>query len=200
MTKAPNTVEVTYESFRIPVQLADYRTITLTDEERERAVQQASAVPESQQGLTTDYFLQAAFVEKVASNSTLRVPKQIAHERALLHGPHTLQQKLESDQLSLDDYLKAMKTTKDQLIAEFEVEAKRQLRQRIVLLAIAKAEGLEALLTPITPTRSSVSPPPTVCLPRAYVGFFAASGENESVRQDISVSKAADFMKQLVLN
>lgn len=32
------------------------------------------------------------------------------------------------------------------------------------------------------------------------VGFFAASGENESVRQDISVSKAADFMKQLVLN
>ena len=35
MTKAPNTVEVTYESFRIPVQLADYRTIALTDEERE---------------------------------------------------------------------------------------------------------------------------------------------------------------------
>ena len=88
MTKAPNTVEVTYESFRIPVQLADYRTIALTDEERERAVQQASAVPESQQGLTTDYFLQAAFVEKVAGNSTLRVPKQIAHERALSMGPH----------------------------------------------------------------------------------------------------------------
>ena len=155
MTKAPNTVEVTYESFRIPVQLADYRTITLTDEERERAVQQASAVPESQQGLTTDYFLQAAFVEKVASNSTLRVPKQIAHERALSMG-RTLQQKLESDQLSLDDYLKAMKTTKDQLIAEFEVEAKQQLRQKA-----------SRPLTPITPTRSSVSPPPTVCLPRA---------------------------------
>ena len=164
MTKAPNTVEVTYESFRIPVQLADYRTITLTDEERERAVRQASAVPESQQGLTTDYFLQAAFVEKVASNSTLRVPKQIAHERALSMG-RTLQQKLESDQLSLDDYLKAMKTTKDQLIAEFEVEAKQQLRQRIVLLA--PRQKASRPLTPITPTRSSVSPPPTVCLPRA---------------------------------
>lgn len=198
MTKAPSTVEVTYESFRIPVQLADYRTITLTDEERERAVQQASAVPESQQGLTTDYFLQAAFVEKVTSNSTLRVPKQIAHERALSMG-RTLQQKLESDQLSLDDYLKAMKTTKDQLIAEFEVEAKQQLRQRIVLLAIAKAEGLETTdadyANEVERLSSSYGMPT-----EGLVGFFAASGENESVRQDISVSKAADFMKQLVLN
>ena len=195
MTKAPNTVEVTYESFRIPVQLADYRTIALTDKERERAVQQASAVPESQQGLTTDYFLQAAFVEKVAGNSTLRVPKQIAHERALSMG-RTLQQKLESDQLSLDDYLKA---TKDQLIAEFEVEAKQQLRQRIVLLAIAKAEGLEATdadyANEVERLSSSYGMPT-----EGLVGFFAASGENESVRQDISVSKAADFMKQLVLN
>ena len=180
MTKAPNTMEVTYESFRIPVQLADYRTITLTDEERERAVQQASAVPESQQGLTTDYFLQAAFVEKIASNSTLRVPKQIAHERALSMG-RTLQQKLESDQLSLDDYLKAMKTTKDQL------------------MAIAKAEGLEATdadyANEVERLSSSYGMPT-----EGLVGFFAASGENESVRQDISVSKAADFMKQLVLN
>ena len=111
----------------------------------------------------------------------------------------TLQQKLESDQLSLDDYLKAMKTTKDQLIAEFEVEAKQQLRQRIVLLAIAKAEGLEATdadyANEVERLSSSYGMPT-----EGLVVFFAASGENESVRQDISVSKAADFMKQLVLN
>ena len=172
MTKTPNTVEVTYESFRIPVQLADYRTIMLSDEEREQALQQAAAVPESQQGLTADYFLQAAFVEKVTNNSTLRVPKQVAHERALSMG-RTLQQK-------------------------FEVQAKQQLRQRIVLLAIAQAEGLVATdadyAAEVERLSSSYGMPT-----EGLVGFFAASGENESVRQDISVSKAADFMKQLVL-
>ena len=197
MTTTPNTVEVTYESFRIPVQLADYRTITLSDKEREQALQQAAGVPESQQGLTADYFLQAALVEKVTNSSTLRVPKQVAHERALSMG-RTLQQKLEMDQLSLDDYLKAMKTTKDQLIAEFEVQAKQQLRQRIVLLAIAQAEGLTATdadyAAEVERLSSSYGMPT-----EGLVGFFAASGENESVRQDISVSKAADFMKQLVL-
>ena len=183
MTKAPNTVEVTYESFRIPGQLADYHTVVLTDEEREHAVQKAAAVPESQQELTTDYFLQAAFVEKVTNNSALHAPKQIAHERALSMG-WTLQQKFEMDQL----------------IAEFEVGAKQQLRQHIVLLAIAKVEGLEATDTNYANEVERLSSSYSMPI-EGLVGFFAASGKNESVRQDISVlSKAADFMKQLALS
>ena len=89
-----------------------------------------------------------------------------------------------------------MKTTKDTLITDFEIKAKQQLRQRIVLLAIASNEGLEASDADYAQEIARLSN--VYGMPEEeLVGFFAASGENESIRQDITVSKAAELVRKL---
>lgn len=195
MSSKPLSIEVIYDSFHIPVQLADYQALTLSDEERAKAKKEAASAPAEQEATTNEYLLQAAFVEKITSASTMRVPKQLIHERALAMG-RALQQKLEMDQLTLEGYLAAMKTTKDTLITDFEIKAKQQLRQRIVLLAIASNEGLEASDADYAQEIARLSN--VYGMPEEeLVGFFAASGENESIRQDITVSKAAELVRKL---
>ncbi len=196
MSDRKNPIDITYEGFQIAVQLADYRAIQLTDEERAQAEVQAKDAAGADVEQTRIYLLQSAFISRIANESVFRVPKTLTHERALAMG-RTLEQKLETDQLTLDGYLEAMKTTKEALISDFEVQAKQQLRQRIVLLAIAKAEGLEATDEEyaIEIKRLSSGYPVSE---EELVGLFANSGEDKSVRQDISVAKAAELIATLV--
>ncbi len=196
MTDQKKPININYEGFQIAVQLADYRAIQLNDEERAQAEVQAKAAASADVEQTRIYLLQSAFISRIANESVFRVPKTLAHERALAMG-RTLEQKLETDQLTLDGYLEAMKTTKEALISDFEVQAKQQLRQRIVLLAIAKAEGLEATDEEyaIEIKRLSSGYPVSE---EELVGLFANSGEDKSVRQDISVAKAAELIATLV--
>ncbi len=195
MTDQKKPININYEGFQIAVQLADYRAIQLNDEERAQAEVQAKAAAGADVEQTRIYLLQSAFISRIANESVFRVPKTLAHERALAMG-RTLEQKLETDQLTLDGYLEAMKTTKEALISDFEVQAKQQLRQRIVLLAIAKAEGLEATDEEyaIEIKRLSSGYPVSE---EELVGLFANSGEDKSVRQDISVAKAAELIATL---
>lgn len=190
-----NTININYQGFQIAVQLALYRELTLSDDEKEKAAAQAAAAPESQVEQTKTYMLQSALVAKVAAASVFRVPKTLAHERALAMG-RALEQKLETDQLTLDGYLEAMKTTKDALISDFEVQAKQQLRQRICLLAIAKAEGLEATDEEYAVELERLSSGYMVTQ-EELVGLFATSGEDNAVREDITISKAASLMMKL---
>lgn len=191
---APITIE--YDGFQIAVQLADYKSIKLTDEDRAQAEAQAAAAGGADKDQTRAYLLQAAFIGRVATESVFRVPKPLAHERALAMG-RALEQKLEMDQLALDGYLDAMKTTKEALISDFEVQAKQQLRQRICLLAIARSEGLEATDAEYAAELERLSGGYLVSQ-EELVGLFATSGEDKSVRQDITVSKAANYVSTLI--
>lgn len=191
---APITIE--YDGFQIAVQLADYKSIKLTDEDRAQAEAQAAAAGGADKEQTRAYLLQAAFIGRVATESVFRVPKPLAQERALAMG-RALEQKLEMDQLALDGYLDAMKTTKEALISDFEVQAKQQLRQRICLLAIARSEGLEATDAEYAAELERLSGGYPVSQ-EELVGLFATSGEDKSVKQDITVSKAANYVSTLI--
>lgn len=196
MAETKQPIDIEYDGFQIAVQLADYKAIELTDEDRAQAETQATAAGGPDVDQTRAYLLQSAFIGHVAAESVFRVPKPLAHERALAMG-RALEQKLEMDQLTLDGYLEAMETTKEALISDFEVQAKQQLRQRICLLAIAKAEGLEATDAEYAAELERLSSAYPVSQ-EELVGLFTTSGEDKSIRQDITVSKAAKYVSTLI--
>lgn len=196
MAETKQPIDIEYDGFQIAVQLADYKAIELTDEDRAQAEAQATAAGGPDVDQTRAYLLQSAFIGHVAAESVFRVPKPLAHERALAMG-RALEQKLEMDQLTLDGYLEAMKTTKEALISDFEVQAKQQLRQRICLLAIAKAESLEATDAEYAAELERLSSAYPVSQ-EELVGLFTTSGEDKSIRQDITVSKAANYVSTLI--
>lgn len=196
MSKNAETITVDYEGFQIAVQLADYRAIVLTDEERAEAETRAATVEGAGVEQTRAYLLQATFMEHMSTLSVFRVPRPLVHERALAMG-RTLEQRLEMDQLTLDGYLSAMNTSKEALISDFEIEAKQQLRQRICLLAIAKAEGLGATDAEYAAEIERLSGGYPVSQ-EELVGLFASSGEDASIKRDIEVSKAANFISTLI--
>lgn len=196
MAETKQPIDIEYDGFQIAVQLTNYKAIELTDEDRAQAEAQATAAGGPDVDQTRAYLLQSAFIGHVAAGSVFRVPKPLAHERALAMG-RALEQKLEMDQLTLDGYLEAMETTKEALISDFEVQAKQQLRQRICLLAIAKAEGLEATDAEYAAELERLSSAYPVSQ-EELVGLFTTSGEDKSIRQDITVSKAAKYVSTLI--
>ncbi len=189
-------INIEYDGFQIAVQLVDYRSIKLTDEDRSAAETQATTAGVADTEQTRAYLLQAALIGRIADASVFRVPKPLAHERALAMG-RALEQKLEMDQLTLDGYLAAMKTTKETLISDFEVQAKQQLRQRICLLAIAKAEGLEATDAEYAAELERLSSAYPVS-EEELIALFSTSGESVSIKQDIAINKAATYISTLV--
>jgi trigger factor len=82
-------------------------------------------------------------LEKLAESLEVDIPEKMvedyAHQRK-----HELEARLSAQGIALDNYLKAVDYTEERMEEEFETEAKRLIRNELVLDAVVRAEGLEA--------------------------------------------------------
>lgn len=175
--------------------LGAYRAVRLTAEDQAQAEKAVCEVPAEDREKTRLYLLQAALVERIAAESTIEVPKAMIDERAAAMA-REFQKRLEADGRSIDDYYQDTNSNEKQLLADFAANAAGQLRSRLTLLAVARAEGLEANGTEYEEQIQKYSD--QYALPPEELRHFFAQGEGQRLRQDIAVSKAAAFVAELV--
>ncbi|WP_370863780.1 hypothetical protein [Ruthenibacterium lactatiformans] len=147
--------------------------------------------PGEQQSETRAYLLRSALVDRIAAGSRVEVPETMIHERALSMA-RSLEQRLEQDQSSMEEYYKACHTDREHLLADFAQAAEDQLRARLTLLAIARAEGLDATEAEYDAEVARLSG--MYLMPEEKLRPLLAHREGIKIRQDIAISKAADWV------
>ena len=109
-----------------------------------------------------------------------------------------IESRLAADSHSLEDYYKAMGTDETGVIADLEREATEQIKSRAVLLAIARAEGIDA--TDEEYAREVERLSTRYPLSREELErFLQKGGEATAVREDIAIEKASRLVTQLML-
>lgn len=87
-------------------------------------------------------YLQNQAVEKAVENATVDIPAvMIEHE--IDHQLQHFAAQLQTQQISLDDYLEFTGMSREELRSQFRADAERSVKTALVLEAIAKAENLE---------------------------------------------------------
>jgi trigger factor len=82
-------------------------------------------------------------LEKLAGGLEVEIPGKMVEEYAQ-HRRRELEVRLSTSGVTLDDYLKAVDYTAERMDEEFEVEARKLIRNELVLDAVIRAEKLEA--------------------------------------------------------
>lgn len=84
-----------------------------------------------------------ALVNQAVANAKVDIPHEMVNQR-IDEIVEEIKMNLESQNMSLDDYLKRMNQTEAQLRANYEATAAEQVRQGLVLEAIADKEDLRS--------------------------------------------------------
>ena len=171
--------------------LGDYRAAAVTAADLAEAEQILAEIPAAEQDATRHYLLQAALVEQIAQKSSMEIPDTMINERAMQMA-RTMEQRLQADQRSMEDYFEEAQTTKEDLLAYFAEAAKEQLRSRLTLFAIARAEGLTATEDEYAAELDRLSA--LYLMPAEQLRKLFAPREEGKIRQDIAISKAADWI------
>lgn len=103
---------------------------------------------------------------------------------------HTFLHRLEEAELTLQEYLEVSGITQDQFVADLRSQAEVGLRNRLVLEAVAEAEGIDVSeedLDQVLETVASQSEDPT-----RFRETFRASGQELALASDILRNKAMD--------
>lgn len=176
------------------VSLCDWRNVELTDGDR-LAAKTASEATGMGEDAEEAYLslLQSTLISRIAEKSVVRVPAGLVRERALSMA-HALERRVQASGVTIDEYLAENETTKDQVVAEFELPARRQLEERAVLLELARAEGLIATDAEFAAEVERLGQRYPVS-PGEIAGILAATGEASRLREDIAVSKAAHAVR-----
>ena len=175
--------------------LCAYRGVRLTSEDRERVERALTDIPADEQEATRLYLLQAALIGHIADKSSIEIPQTMVDDRAVRMA-REFKKRIEMDQKSLDNYYQETGTDEKQMLANFAADAREQIRTRLTLLSIAHAEGLEATQTDYDEELQHLCARYPLSLEQIRTLF--ESGEGARLRQDIAVSKAANFIGELV--
>lgn len=176
-------------------QLCDYHSVLLTEEDRKKAEKIVQDIPESERDSTRRYLLQSALISRIADQSTIDIPETMINERAM-NMAREFERRLEMNQESLNEYYKVTCSDEKTMLKEFTAAAKEQLRSRLTLLAIAQSEGLKATDKEYDTETQRLSAM-YLMTPEQLRKFFATR-EGSKLKQDIEVSKAAEFTSQMV--
>ncbi|TQI67855.1 trigger factor [Clostridium sp. KNHs216] len=180
---------------RPEAKLCDYRSVLLTEGDRKKADEAVRDIPESEQGPTRRYLLQSALINRIADQSTIEIPETMILERAV-NMAREFERRLETDQKSLKEYYQECGSDEKTMLAEFAADAKKQLRSRLTLLAIARSEGLEATGEEYDAEIRRLSA--MYLMTTEQLKKFFANREGSKLKEDIAVSKAAEFISQTV--
>lgn len=180
---------------RAEVKLGDYRGISLSEAEIEKASQDAKAAPPNMYAETRRYLLQSVYIDRIGECTEVEVPETMAQERAL-QMMNSFRQQVESHGEEMENYYKETGSTEEELMKEFAAQAARQLRSRLALFEIAKEQGLEA--TEEEYDREIKRYNELYFLPEERIREILGKREGNKLRMDIGISKAADFIGRLV--
>lgn len=175
--------------------LCDYRSIRLTPEDRARVEKALADIPADEQADTRLYLLQAALIGHIADKSSIEIPEDMVNERAVSMA-REFKRRIEMDDDSLDNYYRATGTDEKQMLAGFAADAREQIRTRLTLQSIAQAEGLEATQADYDEEVRHLSVRYPLSLEQ--IRALLEAGEGARLRQDIAVSKAANFIGECV--
>jgi FKBP-type peptidyl-prolyl cis-trans isomerase (trigger factor) len=182
---------------RAKVKICDHRAIKLSPEDIATARTKAKEAPSEFEDTMFGHYLCERLVERVVEKSEIRLPKELIHDRAL-DMMLALENRLANDSHSLDDYYQATGTNEQELLADFENEAERQLKSRAALLWVATTEGITATDDEYKAEVKRLA----TNYPLSWEDLdkqLHKSGEDSSIREDISIEKASNFMTDLAL-
>lgn len=150
-------------------------------------------------------------LEEQAQNDRLQIILGKLKERVSVDIPTTLVDQAIHTQLSeleyslgriganTQDYLESRQMTPEALHEEFRPGAENRVKEELLLEAVAKAEGLEVSDEEIVQALKSLADTYRQPL-NDLVRYFRNSGEFESLRANILLSKATDYLASTVLD
>lgn len=177
------------------VRLCDYQKILLSPEEIAQAKEAAKTAPKESAEDTRRYFLQTAYVEKIVKASKIKVSEQEARERAhqMLRA---MDQQLANHGADLGKYYEETESTEKELLEGFVIEAKKQLKSRMVLYEIAKEQDLLATSEEYAAEVHRLSE--LSLIPEGRLRQLFEAEEADKIKRDIAISKGADYIGTLI--
>ena len=138
--------------FKVHINDVKRKQLPEIDDEFAKSVSQFETIDELKASLKQQMQLQAlqqaeeayhdALVNQAVANAKVDIPHEMVDQR-IDEIVKEIKMNLESQNMSLDDYLKRMNQTEAQLRANYEATAAEQVRQGLVLEAIADKEDLQ---------------------------------------------------------
>lgn len=158
------------------------------DELKEDIKQRVSAAQE--QSIEQEF--RGAVLDAVAEQAKVELTDQLVEDRATELWQRT-QQSLSSRGIPKDQYLAIVGKTEEDVIAESQTEAKRELTHEAVVKAVVEAEKIDVdepeILEAITPTAEREGTKPEKLLKR-----IEQAGQLDPLKRDLCASKAVDLL------
>lgn len=158
--------------------LEEYRADIRKNMEEER---QESAKREAEEQL----------VEKATANAEMIIPEPMAELEAS-QVAQNFQMRMESQGLSMEQYFQFTGMTPERFMEEAKVSAEKNIRSRLVLEAIAAAEGITASDEELEESIRKMAE--SYQMEYDQLAKVISDEERENMKQDVLLKKAADFL------
>lgn len=130
-------------------------------------------------------------IEKAVENAEMDIPDVMVLEQAKV-GAQNMAMNLQQYGMEMDQYLQMLGMTYDQFVISQKPSALKLIQSRLILGAIAKAEGLEATEEDITEQFEQMAEVYNMSVEKVrevYIG-----DEYEDLKEDIAVNKASNLL------
>lgn len=130
-------------------------------------------------------------VQKVVDNATMDIPAPMVDQQ-VTNMINDYARRMQSQGLSLDQYLQFTGTTLDQLKDQMKPQAESRIRARLVLEAVAKAENIEVSEETVEAELKKMAE--TYKMEVEQVKNIMGEDGLKQMKEDMAVQEAADFL------
>lgn len=130
-------------------------------------------------------------IKKIVENSEMIVAEPMIDAQARQHADD-FAMRMESQGIPMDQYLQLVGSTREKFMADLRPAALQTIKERLVLEAIAKAENLEVTDEDVEAEIQKMADMYKMDVEKAKE--LLSDKEKEGMKEDIAVSKAADFV------
>ena len=130
-------------------------------------------------------------VDEAVKNAEMIIPDPMI-ELESYQVARNFQTRMESQGFSMEQYLQIVGKTPEQFLEEAKPAAEKNIRQRLVLEAIAKAEGLEVSEEDLDAEIHKMAE--SYQMEYESLNKMIGDEERENMKKDVLISKAADFL------
>ncbi len=154
-----------------------------------RADVRAKLAKTKQQQATTEN--ENNVVEKVVANASMEIPEPMIDQqvRSMLDD---YARRMQSQGLSMEQYMKFTGTTMDQLMDQLRPEAEKRIRTRLVLEAVAARENIQISDEAVEAELQKMADSYKMELDQ--IKNFVGENEKKQMKDDLAVQEAVDFL------
>ncbi len=147
---------------------------------------------ESKKKDETDRIKEDAVLEKIIENSTMEIPQAMIDEQKMQMA-EDYAQRLKYQGLSIEQYFKFTGMTAEKFLEEMAPRAEKNIKSRLVLEAIAKAEDLTATDEDLEKEFDDMAE--RYSMEKDKIKEIVAGKELENMKMDIACKKAVDLIR-----